>query len=77
MASDSVLVISNDDCIEVRGLMVQKVLHRKDYKNLGIVAMGDNIVILTQTKSGDKDSKVMLYKTNGTYEFLDNKTIKG
>lgn len=73
MASDSVLVISNDDCIEVRGLMVQKVFHRKDYKNLEIVAMGDNIVILTQTK----DSKVMLYKTNGTYEFLDNKTIKG
>lgn len=35
--------------------------------------MGDNIVIFTQTK----DSKVMLYKTNGTYEFLDNKTIKG
>ena len=77
MASDSVLVISKDDCIEVRGLVVQKVFYRKDYKNLGIVALGDNIVIFTQTKSDDENSKVMLYKTNGTYEFLDDKTIKG
>lgn len=39
--------------------------------------MGGNIAIFTQTKSDYKNSKVILYKTNGIYELLDDKTIKG